>query len=178
MRHCKITCLFLTIIITFEWFAIPVRGSDEDKAKQVLRNVWNMTTDDQRKGLPDEVFAAVMDMPTSDFQFFARCVEAESDRSDDITGKIYVAAVMWNRVNDSRFSNDIRSVLTQSGQFAVVVNGDCSVQSTQLSRWAIIEALRMITAGDIPDNLLYFNCIGYNCGTAYGCIGGNYFMCA
>lgn len=140
--------------------------------------VWNNASDEQRYEMPDYYKAVALDMDIEEYRFLARVVEAESDRTDSIDGRILIASVIINRVNDERFPNTISEVLTQDGQFEVVQSGGCNVSATNLSEWAIVEACRQLDEGLVPDNLLYFNCIGYNCGTAYGCVDGNYFMCA
>lgn len=111
----------------------------------------------------------------SEYQLFADVVEAESDRSDDIEGRIYIALTIWNRVNDSRFPNSVNEVLNQSGQFSTVHNGVSVCSASELSYEAVIEAYEWIESGDAP-NVLFFNCIGYNYGEPYDYIGGNYFM--
>lgn len=140
--------------------------------------IWNNASDEQRYEMPDYYKAVALDMDIEEYRFFARVVEAESDRTDSIDGRILIASVIINRVNDERFPNTISGVLTQDGQFEVVQSGMCNVSATNLSEWAIVEAYRQLDEGLVPDNLLYFNCVGYNCGTAYGCVDGNYFMCA
>lgn len=141
-----------------------------------LDTAWNNATDDQRYTMPIEYKARAVGMTVEEFEFMSRVIEAESDRSASMDGRIMIAATIINRMNDSRFPNTITGVLTQSGQFTTVHGGYCSTSSTDLSDWAIVEAYRQLYAGDIPDNVLYFNCIGYNNGTAFGYIDGNYFM--
>lgn len=137
---------------------------------------WESCNDEVRQELPIEYLAAACGMTESEFEYLARTVEAESDRTDSLEGKIHIAAVILNRVNSSLFPNSITAVLDDPGQFETTYNSWCSTPSTQTSRWAIVEAQRRLVGGDIPDNLLFFNSIGYNYGQAYGYIDGNYFM--
>lgn len=137
---------------------------------------WNSCGDDVRMELPIEYQAAACGMTPYEFEYLARTVEAESDRTDSLEGKVHIAAVILNRRDSSLFPNSITGVLDQSGQFETTYGGWCSTPSTVTSRWAIVEAQRRLVAGDIPDNLLFFNSIGYNNGQAYGYIDGNYFM--
>lgn len=137
---------------------------------------WFNATEEQRFNMPMEYKAHAVGLTVEEFEFMARVIEAESDRSNDIEGRIYIAATIFNRMYDSRFPDTITGVLTESGQFATVSGGWCSLQSTDLSEWAIIEAQRQLVAGTIPSDILFFNCIGYNNGTPFGYIGGNYFM--
>lgn len=135
---------------------------------------WLRMTEEQRYQAPLEYKAYACGLTPEEFEFMSRVIEKESDRSGDIEGRIYIAATIINRVNDSRFPSTVSGVLTQSGQFSTVSGGWCSQQNTELSDWAIIEAYRRIEAEEIPDNIVWFNCIGY-CHTPYDYIGGNYF---
>jgi spore germination cell wall hydrolase CwlJ-like protein len=114
-------------------------------------------------------------LSVNEYQLFADVVEAESDRSDDIEGRIYIALTIWNRVNDPRFPNSVNEVLNQSGQFSTVHNGASVCSASELSYEAVNVAYEWIESGDAP-NVLFFNCIGYNYGEPYDYIGGNYFM--
>ena len=125
---------------------------------------------------------AEIDLTEDEVEFIAAVVEAESDRSEpnenELTtdGRVYIAAVIINRVNSEYFPGSVNAVLTQRGQFSTVRNGHSIVEATDYSREAVYEAIELLEAGEIPSNLLFFNCIGYNYGTAYDYIGGNYFM--
>ena len=121
--------------------------------------------------------ASQVDMTEEEFIFMSSVVEAESDRSDDIEGRILIALTIINRVEDPRFPDTITAVLTQRGQFATVRNGHSVVGRTDLSDEAVIQAFEWNATGEDP-NILFFNCIGYNYGEPYGDgpIDGNYFM--
>ena len=152
----------------------PYVSQVPDSLKELI---WNSRTDEEHYYLSIEYKAWYLGIDEEEYELFARVVEAESDRcNDDIQGRVMIAATIINRVNDSRFPDTISGVLTQSGQFTTVSCGRCSTQSTLLSEWAIIEAYYQIADGLIPENVLFFNCIGYNNGTPYGEFGGNYFM--
>ena len=111
-----------------------------------------------------------------EFELFSAVVEAESDRTDNLEAKTFVALTIWNRKNSSDWPNTITGVITQGGQFQVYYEGTYkSVGRNNLSDMAIVEAYSMIDTGDYP-NVIYFNCVGYNgLGTPYACIGDNYF---
>lgn len=118
--------------------------------------------------------AAQVDMTEEEFIFMSSVVEAESDRSDDIEGRILIALTIINRVEDPRFPDTITAVLTQRGQFATVRNGHSVVSRSDLSDEAVIQAFEWNATGEDP-NILFFNCIGYAYGDPYGYVGGNYF---
>lgn len=143
--------------------------------------MWFNSTDEVRYNFPICIKAHAAGMTDTEYEYLARVIEAESDRTDSMDGKIYIAAVIINRVNDDRFPDSIEGVLNESGQFSTTSGGWCMTNYTQTSCWAVIEAQRALADGSIPDNLLYFNCIGYNmtgyC-IPYDYIDGNYFMTA
>jgi spore germination cell wall hydrolase CwlJ-like protein len=115
-------------------------------------------------------------MTEEEFIFISSVVEAESDRSESLEGRILIAETILNRVNSPLFEGDtITEILTASGQFSTVVNGRSIVERTELSDQAVIIAVQEIESGTAPE-VLFFNCIGYNYGTPYGYVDGNYFM--
>ena len=119
--------------------------------------------------------AEMAGMTVEDFVFISSVVEAESDRSESLDGRILIALTILNRVEDPRFPDTISEVLTSPGQFATVRNGHSVTERTDYSDEAVIRAVEWNESGDDP-NVLFFNCIGYNYGTAYSYVGGNYFM--
>ena len=119
--------------------------------------------------------AEMAGMTVEDFVFISSVVEAESDRSESLDGRILIALTIINRVEDDRFPDTISEVLNQRGQFSTVRNGHSIVDRTDYSDEAVIRAAEWNEAGDDP-NVLFFNCVGFNYGTAYGYVDGNYFM--
>lgn len=144
-----ITVLTTAVIISTSGL-LPVKGSYRDPY--------------ERAGISEE-----------EFYFISSVVEAESDRSESLEGRILIAEVILNRVNSPLFPDTISGVLNQSGQFSTVVNGHSITERTDLSDEAVIQAIREIESGEAPE-VLFFNCIGYNYGTPYGYVDGNYFM--
>lgn len=120
--------------------------------------------------------AEEVDLSEDEFIFLSSVVEAESDRSDSLDGRILIAATIINRVNSDYFPDSIEDVLMQRGQFSTVRNGHSVTQHTEYSDQAVLLAYEQLEAGDIPTNILFFNCIGYNYGEPYGLVDGNYFM--
>lgn len=121
--------------------------------------------------------AELAGMTTEEFVLLSSVVEAESDRTTQSTeGRRYIALCILCRVMDTRFPDTITGVLTQRGQFSTVRNGHSVTNRTDLSDLAVIEAVEWIESGEDYPWVLFFNCRGYNYGTAYDRIGGNYFM--
>lgn len=144
-----ITVLTTAVIISTSSL-LPVKGSYQEPY--------------ERAGISEE-----------EFYFISSVVEAESDRSESLEGRILIAEVILNRVNSPSFPDTISGVLNQSGQFSTVVNGHSITERTDLSDEAVIQAVREIESGEAPE-VLFFNCIGYNYGEPYGYVDGNYFM--
>lgn len=137
---------------------------------------WFSMTEEQRMEAPTELKARAVGLTTDEFDLMSRVVEAESDRSNSIEGRILIALVIFNRVEDGRFEDGITEVCCEDGQFEVVENGTIwSVGRTELSDWAIIEAHQWLAEGDAPA-VMYFNNSGYSYGQAYGYVDGNYFV--
>lgn len=111
-----------------------------------------------------------------EFNLLSAVTEAESDRTDNLEAKVFVAMTIWNRVNSTDWPNTVTGVITQGNQFQVYYEGTYkSVGSNDLSDQAVVEAYIRIQEGNAP-NVIYFNCVGYNgLGTPYACIGDNYF---
>ena len=126
-----------------------------------------------------EDYAEQCGMTESEFILISSVTEAESDRSDSMSGRVLIALTILNRVDSDIFPDTITEVLTQSGQFSTVVRRNGIYQSvtnrTELSDQAVLEAYEWNQRGDDP-NVLFFNCRGYNYGTPYDYVDGNYFM--
>lgn len=127
--------------------------------------------------------AELAGLDVEEFVLFSSVVEAESDRNqEDITGRIYIALVIINRMDEPMFNADsITEVLTAPGQFSTVRNGQSVTMRTDLSDLAVIEALAWHETGDAP-NVLFFNCRWFFSGRepfpnpeGGNTIGGNYF---
>lgn len=119
--------------------------------------------------------AELAGMTVEDFVFISSVVEAESDRSESLEGRVLIALTIINRVEDSRFPDTISGVLNQSDQFSTVRRGHSIVERTDYSDEAVIRAVEWNEEGTEP-NVLFFNCRGYNIGEPYGRVDGNYFM--
>lgn len=149
-------------------------------AEDIAIIVWESCRSDEiRKTLPSEYIAYACGMEPWEFDYMARVIQAESNGSrdySDFEDKVLIAAVILNRVRSGQFPNSISGVLDQSGQFTTTSNGYCNTSSSESSRWAVVIAERRLLSGEIPDNLLYFNCLGFAPGFEPYCYeGGNYF---
>ena len=119
--------------------------------------------------------ADICGISEEEFILLSSVVEAESDRSDSLSGRILICETVINRVESDFFPNTITEVLTQPGQFSTVRNGHSVVNRTDYSDQAVILAFRENAAGDAPE-VLFFNCIGFFSGREpYALVDGNYF---
>lgn len=82
----------------------------------------------------------------------ARCVEAEAG-NQGLLGKRLVVDVILNRVDDPRFPNDVASVISARGQFAVYPYMMQRVTVSQETLDAIVLELERRT----DSRILYFN---------------------
>lgn len=165
------------LMITIIFFNGLIGTPDEDY--EFVGRVWESTPDEIKQEWPMEYLAYGVGMSSEEFDYFSRVVQAESNGTydwSDFEDKVLIAAVIFNRVEDPRFYSSISGVLNEPGQFSTTSGGWCSCSSSQSSRWAIVEADRRLQNGDIPSNLLYFNCQSYFSGfEPYTYEGGNYF---
>lgn len=128
-----------------------------------------------------EDYAELCGLTEEEFVLFSSVVEAESDRSTpedgELTteGRVMIAVTILNRQMSSRFPDTITGVLTQSGQFSTVRNGHSVTDRSEWSDRAVYEAYLWCQEGTQP-HVFFFNCRGYNTGTPYDRVGGNYFM--
>jgi len=138
--------------------------------------LWRGLSNDEQVALSTTAQANMCGISVEEFNLMSAVTEAESDRSDNLEAKVFVAMTIWNRVNSDDWPDTVTGVITQSGQFQVYYEGTYKdVGSNSLSDQAVVEAYIRIQEGNAP-NVIYFNCIGYNgLGTPYACIGGNYF---
>ena len=134
-------------------------------------------------GVPE--MAAAVGLSVDDFELMAGIVESERPSGTGMkTGQIWVAQVIWNRVNNKSWPNTVWGVITQTHynkegtlikQFSTWLGGyDTRRQPTSDSREAVVEAFQ---DPPIPTNVIFFN---NNRGwddtwVYYGASGGNYF---
>ena len=124
--------------------------------------------------IPDETVVEVMQETPVDLieeayydslEMLACCVEAEAGNQDYL-GKRLVVDVILNRVESERFPNDIPSVITQKGQFAVHSSGAMYRAIPSEETYAAVrEELKHRTDTEI----LFFSAHNYNkcCTPAY-----------
>ncbi|NCA67482.1 MAG: spore cortex-lytic enzyme [Clostridia bacterium] len=91
---------------------------------------------------------------SSDEYLLARCVYGEG-RGEPYTGQVAIAAVVLNRVKNSKFPNTIAGVIYQPGAFTIVADGQINLTPNSTALSAARDALN----GWDPTNgcIYYYN---------------------
>ncbi|AQX55064.1 cell wall hydrolase [Priestia flexa] len=91
---------------------------------------------------------------STDKDLLARIIHAEA-KGEPYAGKVAVATVILNRVDDDAFPNSIREVIYQKGQFEPVSNGEINKPADAEAKKAVNEALALHGGGS--GSLFFFN---------------------
>ena len=83
---------------------------------------------------------AVINLNDEEIMLLSKLVAGEA-RGESYEGQVAVAAVVINRVKDSRFPNTLEGVIYQKNAFSVVKNGRINAQPTSSTYRAAQEAL-------------------------------------
>ena len=94
----------------------------------------------------------VMNLSDEQINLLSKLVAAEA-RGESYEGQVAVAAVVLNRVQDSRFPDSIEGVIYQKNAFSVVRNGYIKAERTEESDKAVKDALY---GNDPTNNAIYF----------------------
>ena len=95
---------------------------------------------------------AVINLNDEEIMLLSKLVAGEA-RGESYEGQVAVAAVVINRVKDSRFPNTLEGVIYQKNAFSVVKNGRINAQPTSSTYRAAQEALY---GNDPTNNAIYF----------------------
>jgi len=103
----------------------------------------------------DRSFGSLTD---SEYDLLCRAVAAEAG-GQTLECQIAVAETILNRIDSTKFPNTLREVIYAPGQFEIVDNGSINRKIPNAKTIQAVEtALKTRT---LPDNVLYFNSIGY-----------------
>ena len=94
----------------------------------------------------------VISITSDEMLLLSKLVTGEA-RGESYEGQVAVAAVVINRVKDSRFPNSIKDVIYQKNAFSVVKDGSINMQPTENAYKAAEEALYGL---DPTDKAIYF----------------------
>ena len=112
----------------------------------------NMTIIENKAQEDNENKKQVVSLSDDQLYLLSKLVAAEA-RGESYKGQVAVAAVVLNRVQDSRFPDSIEDVIYQKNAFSVVKNGSISIQPTEESYKAAKDALY---GNDPTNNAIYF----------------------
>lgn len=97
--------------------------------------------------------AAAVKLSEKDYNVLLKIVQAEAGNCDT-KGRILVANVVMNRVNDSRFPNNVTDVVYAKSQFSPVSNG--SINRCKVTAQTIEAVDRALAGEDYSQGALYF----------------------
>jgi len=100
----------------------------------------------------DEKKEAVINLNDEQIMLLSKLVAGEA-RGESYEGQVAVAAVVINRVKDSRFPDSLEGVIYQKNAFSVVKNGTIYAEPTSSTYRAAQEALY---GSDPTNNAIYF----------------------
>ncbi|WP_455542058.1 cell wall hydrolase [Intestinibacter sp.] len=106
----------------------------------------------ENEEVAQEETQAVMSLNDEQLNLLSKLVAAEA-RGESYEGQVAVAAVVLNRVKDSRFPDSIEGVIYQKNAFSVVKDGYINAQPTEESYKAAREALY---GSDPTNDAIYF----------------------
>lgn len=90
---------------------------------------------------PDGVAGAHTQRKLNDVELMARVVHGEA-RGESYVGKVAVAAVILNRMDDSRFPKNAYSVVHQTNAFTAVHDGQYNINPDHSAYRAVIDAMK------------------------------------
>lgn len=105
-----------------------------------------------KKVEPNEQRKEVISITNEELLLLSKLITGEA-RGESYEGQLAVAAVVVNRVRDSRFPDNIKDVIYQKNAFSVVKDGSINIKPTESAYKAAQEALY----GEDPTNhAIYF----------------------
>lgn len=178
---CVLMMLMLSLTVSAATFSSGSRGEEVKKLQQALKdkgyeinNVDGIFGNETKKavmafqkdnnlkvdGIAGTETLSALGMNTqtnnsdSDIYLLARCVYGEA-RGEVYLGKVAVAAVILNRVDDANFPNSVSGVIYQPGAFDAVADGQINLAPDE----ECIRAARDAFGGWDPTNgcLYYYN---------------------
>lgn len=131
-----------------------LKNKKDEDIISCVRNVETSVNDieNTKQDVAQEETQAVMRLSDEQLNLLSKLVAAEA-RGESYEGQVAVAAVVLNRVKDTRFPDSIEGVIYQKNAFSVVRDGYIDAQPTEESYKAAKEALY---GSDPTNNAIYF----------------------
>lgn len=177
--------LIVSVIFGLVFNILAFDEIDVDQTQLVPEDIqYEADLEDKVAGIPisemsPEQMAEHCGLSLSDFDALAGLIEAESNRSVDgnLSGRVYIGLVVWNRVWSENFPNSVHEVMYQAGQFRLPNGRVPYITPTEYSRCAVVVAYDKSLDENCP-RVLFYTCIyWFSSRPRYGTgpIGGNYF---
>lgn len=131
---------------------IATNKSDALIKSEVLYYLDNQSTGRVVTVAEEEKKEAVINLNDEEIMLLSKLVAGEA-RGESYEGQVAVAAVVINRVRDSRFPDTLEGVIYQKNAFSVVRNGKINVEPTSSTYRAAQEALY---GKDPTNDAIYF----------------------
>lgn len=188
MKMSKKEYLILVLIITVEtvfwcWLATYPKNPEKEEPKmtvqeEIAQNTLNAKIAAMQPMVKIEVQNNIVssneveiELEYDELEYLAACVEAEAG-TQGMMGKRLVVDVILNRVDDSRFPDNITDVINAQGQFQVVSNG--SINKVDITQ-ETFEAIELELKHRTDSEILYFRNKHYGTGKPCYKVNEHYF---
>lgn len=132
--------VFLMILVSF-FNTAEVSNDNNDKFYAIMESKYKAQYEFAENGINENTNEKeVISINDDDFYLLTKLVTGEA-RGESYEGQVAVAAVVINRVKDSRFPNSVKDVVYQKNAFSVVDDGSINLNPTDESVKAVKEAL-------------------------------------
>ena len=132
MERCyKILIVSLLVLQTYLYRTSQIYGLEVNYLENKAETNFSEEKEDKRE--------AVINLNDEEIMLLSKLVAGEA-RGESYEGQVAVAAVVINRVKDSRFPNTLKGVIYQKNAFSVVKNGTINTEPQILH----IEQLRKL----------------------------------
>lgn len=149
MKKRIVTVVVLLSLATMATSYSPIERKGDNATTNSSKEAMSLKNDSDGS---EKIVEKVNQIDGDTAELAARIIEQEAG-SQGYEGKLAVASVLVNRVNDPRFPDDLRGVITARGQFESYSSGRYArVQVSQDSHRALEAAL----AGKTSTEALYF----------------------
>ncbi|MCD7799635.1 MAG: cell wall hydrolase [Ruminococcus sp.] len=146
--------LILTILVMFKLCPIEANAMTSEEISQKMSDIYFFDIDYERDRANPDTPIPVNGYTDKEVEMICSIVMRETGYGD-VLSKQLVTNVIRNRVNSSKFPNDVESVLTAEDQFPTIVNW-------YTNEWPVTSATRLavcytlMSNEDVSNGALYF----------------------
>lgn len=120
---------------------------------------------------PDTEQIQARQISDTDRDLIAQTIAAEAE-NQPLEGKILIAHVILNRVDNDAFPDTVEGVISQDGQFATWSHGQIQKAVPSVEDY---EAVKLALRGEGHEPVYFFRNQHYGCGKPYTQVGDHYF---